>query len=232
MESSMSVAVNSEPAGLRISDLISALSFALDLTEGQPMGHSVNCCVIGMRLAEIMGVPGEQRSDLYYALLLKDAGCSSNASRMYQIFGGDDIKAKREVKTTDWTRVNFDGLQYLLRNVMPSKSTFERFLAMASVAVNKEKQTHELIELRCERGASIARRIGFSEKTASAILALDEHWDGKGFPNGLKGNEIPFFARILNVAYKPSKSGVGHGLIRRWSAQRRNWKRTVGCGIR
>ncbi len=164
------------------------------------MGHAVNCCVIGMRLADILGVPRDQLSDLYYALLLKDAGCSSNASRMYQIFGGDDTKAKREVKTTDWSRVTFDGLQYLLRNVMPGKSTLDRVLAMANVVVNRDKQTHELVELRCERGASIARRIGFPEATASAILALDEHWDGKGFPNGLKGEEIPLFARILNVS--------------------------------
>ncbi len=189
-----------EVTGLRVSDLISALSFALDLTEGQPMGHAVNCCIIGMRLGKILRIPAERQSDLYYALLLKDAGCSSNASRMYQIFGGDDIKAKREVKTTDWSRVDFDGLQYLLRNVMPGRSAMERMLAMASVVANREKQTNELIELRCERGASIARRIGFSEETAAAILALDEHWNGKGFPNHLKGDQIPFFARIMNVA--------------------------------
>ncbi|MGB6197982.1 MAG: HD domain-containing phosphohydrolase [Candidatus Acidiferrales bacterium] len=203
MESSATTvppSVTTDISGLRLSDLISALSFALDLTEGQPMGHSVNCCVIGMRLAEIVGVPQKERSALYYALLLKDAGCSNNAARMYQIFGGDDIKAKREVKTTDWSRMTFDGLQYLLRNVMPGKSTLERVLAMANVVVNRDTQTNELIELRCERGASIARRIGFSEDTASAILALDEHWDGKGFPNRLKGAEIPLFARILSVA--------------------------------
>jgi hypothetical protein len=44
-----------------MSDLISALSYALDLTEGQPMGHSVKCCALGMRLAEICGVPAEER---------------------------------------------------------------------------------------------------------------------------------------------------------------------------
>lgn len=35
----------------RLSEIISALSYALDLTEGQAMGHSVRACVIGMRLA-------------------------------------------------------------------------------------------------------------------------------------------------------------------------------------
>jgi hypothetical protein len=81
---------------LRMSDLISALSLALDLTEGQPMGHAVKSCLLGMRLAEILHLSVESRSDLYYALLLKDAGCSSNAARMYEIFGGDERAAKKK----------------------------------------------------------------------------------------------------------------------------------------
>ena len=39
-------------ASIRVSEILSALSYALDLTEGQPMGHSVRACIIGMRLAQ------------------------------------------------------------------------------------------------------------------------------------------------------------------------------------
>jgi HD-GYP domain-containing protein (c-di-GMP phosphodiesterase class II) len=197
---------NATPASLashvevRISDVISALSYALDLAEGQPMGHAVNCCVIGMRLAEILQVRHDLRSDLYYALLLKDAGGSANAARMHQIFGGDDVKAKREIRTTDWNHVSFEGLQFLMRNVMPGKSTMERVLAMANVTLHGQKQTQELVELRSDRGAALACQIGFSETTAAAIRALDEHWDGSGFPERLRGDEIPYFARILSLA--------------------------------
>ncbi len=41
----------------------------------------------------------------------------------------------------------------------------------------------EITELRCERGADIARMIELSEDTAQAIRALDEHWDGEGYPD-------------------------------------------------
>jgi HD-GYP domain-containing protein (c-di-GMP phosphodiesterase class II) len=189
----------SSPAYLRMSDLISALSYALDLTEGQPMGHSVKCCILGMRLAEICGLPASQRGDLYYAMLLKDAGCSSNAARMYEILGGDERKAKQEAKLTDWSSITFEGLEYLLRNVMPGRSRLDRLLAIASVAANRNKQSNELISTRCDRGAQIARKIGFSDNTFSAIYSLDEHWDGKGFPGGKRGQDIPLFARIMNL---------------------------------
>jgi putative nucleotidyltransferase with HDIG domain len=39
-----------------------------------------------------------------------------------------------------------------------------------------------------------------SETTALAIRSLDEHWDGRGMPDGLCGEEIPLAARILCLA--------------------------------
>ncbi|HKV73168.1 MAG TPA: hypothetical protein VJN95_01515, partial [Gemmatimonadales bacterium] len=88
---------------VRLSEVVSALSYALDITEGQPQGHAVRSCLIGMRLADIIGLGPEERSDLFYALLLKDLGCSSNAARLCQLFGADDLTLKRAHKLTDWT---------------------------------------------------------------------------------------------------------------------------------
>ncbi|HEY0701305.1 MAG TPA: HD domain-containing phosphohydrolase [Candidatus Acidoferrales bacterium] len=184
---------------LRMFEIISALSLALDLTEGQPMGHSVNSCVLGMRLAAELKLSKKDCADLYFALMLKDTGCSSNAARMFEVFGGDEIKAKREVKTQDWSRVTPEGLGYLMRNVLPGKPAHERLMAIAQVALNRDKQAREFTEIRCERGAQIAKRLGFSERTAEAIQYLDEHWNGKGYPKGLRGEEIPVLSRIMNL---------------------------------
>jgi HD-GYP domain-containing protein (c-di-GMP phosphodiesterase class II) len=57
-----------------------------------------------------------------------------------------------------------------------------------------------MTELRCERGADIARMIELSETTAHAIRSVDEHWDGAGYPYGLAGEAIPLFSRILCLA--------------------------------
>jgi response regulator RpfG family c-di-GMP phosphodiesterase len=42
--------------------------------------------------------------------------------------------------------------------------------------------------------------MGFPEETAGAIRNLDEHWNGAGHPDGLKGEEIPLLARICDMA--------------------------------
>src|SRR3954468_20868825 len=92
------------PPSLRLSEVVSALSYALDITEGQPEGHAVRTCMIGMRLAKEIYLSAKQRTALFYALLLKDLGCSSNASKLSHLFGADDRQTKCDLKTTNWCK--------------------------------------------------------------------------------------------------------------------------------
>jgi putative nucleotidyltransferase with HDIG domain len=50
------------------------------------------------------------------------------------------------------------------------------------------------------RGYGIVKEVTGSEELAKAVLYHHERYDGRGYPAGLKGEEIPFFARILCVA--------------------------------
>src|ERR1041384_5527375 len=118
-----------------LSDVVSALSAALDLTEGQPMGHAVRSCLIGMRIAEEIHLPVESRSDLYYALLLKDAGCSANSSRLHCLIGGDEITAKREAKVENGPSRTLSGLRFMMRNVLPNAPMAERVVRIAKLSV-------------------------------------------------------------------------------------------------
>src|SRR3984885_11083129 len=89
---------------ISLSEIISALSYALDLTEGALHGHALRSCLLGMRIAEEAKLPSEQTGSLYFALLLKDIGCSRNARRMSQVIGGEDSVAKSVLNSEDWTR--------------------------------------------------------------------------------------------------------------------------------
>jgi putative nucleotidyltransferase with HDIG domain len=188
------------PQSIQMSQIISALSYALDLTEGQAMGHSVRSCMIGMRIAQQMGLTSDLQADLYYALLLKDAGCSSNSSRLFHILNTDEIRAKRDVKTTDWTRVGWESLHYALTHVATGSPFLERMQRLVQVAATQQQDSCDLVKIRCERGAHIAKKLGFSDAVADGIHGLDEHWNGRGYPNGLRGHSIPIFSRIANLS--------------------------------
>ncbi|MGH9639235.1 MAG: HD-GYP domain-containing protein [Bryobacteraceae bacterium] len=180
------------------------MSFALDLTEGAVPGHALRSCLLGMRLGLELGLSDVELADLYHALLLKDVGCSSNAARMCQIIGGGDDRAvKAGVKLEDWTRPNqprLSTLRLLWRNVLPDGSPMRRLARIAHIGLTQHRNNEEMIQLRCDRGASIVRKIGMSEQTALAVRSLDEHWDGSGYPQRLRGTAISPLARVMAVA--------------------------------
>ena len=49
-------------------------------------------------------------------------------------------------------------------------------------------------------GASILEKVGFDYPVVPTVKYHHECWDGKGYPEGLKGEDIPLTARILSVA--------------------------------
>jgi len=186
-------------AAVSLSDVLGSLSYALDLAEGQTSGHAVRSCLVGMRLAETLDLDAELRSALHYALLLKDTGGSSNAERMAAVFGSDDHIVKRRLRALNWPR-HTDPMISNIRSAGIGRPLPERVRHMGRIALTGSRNARELVRLRAERGAEIARRLGLPEETAEAIHALDEHWDGRGHPEGLRGPAIPFLARIAGLA--------------------------------
>ena len=187
------------PESVRLSDVFSALSFALDLTEGQPMGHALRSCLIALEIAGRVGLPLQLQRDLYYAALLKDVGCSSNASMVFALFGGDDRQAKGARMQVDWSNY-FRAAFFAMSHAAPGASLIERARRVAGLARRGSKEATKLVQVRCERGAEIVQALGLGPGAAAGVQHLDEHWDGRGEPRGLRGEEIPIVARILTLA--------------------------------
>jgi HD-GYP domain-containing protein (c-di-GMP phosphodiesterase class II) len=187
------------PESVRLSDVLSALSFALDLTEGQPMGHALRTSLISMELGSRLGLPLSQRRDLYYAALLKDVGCSSNASQVFSLFGGDERQTKGARMRVDWSNY-FRAAFFAMAHAAPGSTWYERAARIATLARGGSRLAARLVEVRCERGAEVVDQLGLGPGAAQAVRALDEHWDGRGHPRGLRGEEIPLVARVLTLA--------------------------------
>ena len=185
--------------GVELSGVIGALSYALDLTEGQPMGHAARSCLIGMRIAEAIGLPEPQRGSLFYALLMKDLGCSSNAARISNLFDGDDRDVKRGFKLID-PDDPIAAARHTATHAASSRRVIGRARRLARIMRVRNDATRRFIEIRCERGAEIASMVGLGDEAAEAIGALDEHWNGSGHPRGLAGDAIPLLGRILCLA--------------------------------
>ncbi len=50
-----------------------------------------------------------------------------------------------------------------------------------------------------EIGAEIMLKAGLRQNVAEGVLYHHERWNGKGYPEGLKGNKIPYSSRIIAI---------------------------------
>ncbi|MFF5212473.1 HD-GYP domain-containing protein [Streptosporangium sp. NPDC000396] len=62
------------------------------------------------------------------------------------------------------------------------------------------EEEYAAIQLHPMRGLEIVRGIDFLDEAFAGIMHHHERQDGKGYPMGLAGDEIPEFARIIAVA--------------------------------
>ena len=73
------------------------------------------------------------------------------------------------------------------------------------------------------RGAELLERVPGLGNVAQLVLSEHEHWDGSGYPQGLKGEEIPLASRIILVcdAYDAMTSDrPWRGALKPWAAVR------------
>lgn len=192
-----------------LSEVLAAMSRALDLTEGKSAGHTVRTCIIGMRIADELDLPAFDRVALYGSLWLKDSG-SSGASRAIEVVDADEHEAQPraglahfQVRTISAIRLagsaSGDAVRARIGSLLRLKKT---------PCVAQPRLT------RAERGESMALRMGFSTATADAIRCIEEHWDGSGIPAGLMGHEIPLFSRIILLAQTVDAFCTQRGLLR------------------
>lgn len=190
--------LESEATKTSLAEVLGAFSYALDITEGQPAGHSLRSCWIGHRIGTALALSPAEHHDLHYAILLKDLGCSSNAARICELYQADDRAFKQGYKTVGTSLAS--TLYFVLSRTAVRAPWSQRASAVGNILKNGDSIAQDLIVTRCSRGADIARALRFSEAVCEGIYHLDEHWDGSGRPDRLRGQTIPLYSRIALTA--------------------------------
>lgn len=77
-------------------------------------------------------------------------------------------------------------------------------LEIDSCILNKEdpltQQEWEVVRRHVTTGANLLKEVPFLEKAGELVLCHHERYDGKGYPRGLKGDNIPLGARLIAIA--------------------------------
>ena len=182
---------------IRTADLLGAFSLASDLAMGLHMEHGARSCYIGMHIAQEMQLPLEQRADLYYAELLKDAGCTTYTSQLAGFWMADELAAKRDLQFFRDSRNPLDVASWLMKYVAAGAALPTRAFHILGVLVNGREFMKEGFESTCQVAKRIAQRLGMPQAVQDALMQVFEQWDGHGMPYGVKGDAISTISRIV-----------------------------------
>ncbi len=212
METSASLGqtISYSEGDISLSEVISALTFALDFTDGAVPGHSLRTCLLGMRIAEALHVSAADLGHLYYALLLKDIGCSDNAARFSQIMAADDRPMPPSTSWLGDIAADPALLERIWREVLPGVPLPAR-VGRYRIAITEDHDPMLAWELESSRVTQTLENLGMSDVTVKTIHLIDERWDGSGLPSGLCHQQIPLLARICSIAQTLDAFAKEHG---------------------
>ena len=133
-------------------EVMEALAHTIDAKDEYTRGHSVRVAKYSRMLAEKLGLPEEERENVYYMALLHDIG---------------KIGVPNEIINS------------------PTKLTDDEYAVI---------KTHPGV------GFDILAEIKSRPDLSIGARWHHERYDGKGYPDGKSGDEIPYYARIIAVA--------------------------------
>ncbi|MEK6398372.1 MAG: HD domain-containing phosphohydrolase [Terriglobus sp.] len=191
--------LNFPPKPVAFSELVAALTYAVDLGSSEHSGHTLRTCVLGMNLGRRLFLPNEFLSELYYALLLKDVGTTANTVEICELMGMEERLCRLALRVFDWTGLTVPQMKFVFRHAFLDQSLPKRIRKTLSLLRNR-RLVWRAARQRAVTSELIARKFGRSDTTIDGIRCVDEHWDGTGGPAGLKRDEIPLISQICSIS--------------------------------
>jgi HD-GYP domain-containing protein (c-di-GMP phosphodiesterase class II) len=182
---------------VRLAELIGSMSLATDLGLGQPMEHVLRSSVLGLRIAEGIGLDEPDRAVVYYTGLLAWLGCHADAHEQSAWFG-DDIELRADRHMADL--VGPAMASFVLRHVGRGEPPLRRARLLGSLLVSGRGAIEAMENTHCLVAGLFAMRLGLGDPVRDALQHVFERWDGKGTPAGLAGEQIALPARIAVIA--------------------------------
>jgi HD-GYP domain-containing protein (c-di-GMP phosphodiesterase class II) len=178
-------------------DVLAALSLAIDLGLGQPMDHMLRSAVMGSRLATRLGLDERECGTVFYTALVMWIGCHADSHEYAQWFG-DDIAVRHDSHYIDWSGAPYR--RFLMSNLGRGTTLPKRARLAAKIFWDARGNLGGLVHSHCLSAALLAEEIGLGPDVCKALPYAYERWDGSGLPAGAAGNQIPVAMRVAQIS--------------------------------
>jgi len=184
-------------SGVRLVELLMALSLATDLGFGQPAEHMLRAARISMRLGERLGLGSDELATLYDVSILTYVGCPVYGNEAATLFG-DDIDFRAHAAQVDL--VGFPAMALMLRRAGYGTSPFNRARQALGLMATGGRGMVEQMATHCSAAGELADRLGLSAGVRAGVEQSYARWDGKGVPGDLAGGALALSARVSHIA--------------------------------
>jgi HD-GYP domain-containing protein (c-di-GMP phosphodiesterase class II) len=188
-------------SGVRLAELMAALSMATDLGMGQPLETALCSCVVATRLGEALHLDDGTLRDVYYYALLRYIGCNADTYLLAAVVG-DELALRRDFAAIDPGEppAVVDLVVRYIRQAHASASPSRLDETVARSLLSLPRLTQESFAGHCEVAQRLAGRLGLADSLVVCLGQLYERWDGKGLPRGLAGEEVAPVALLVTLA--------------------------------
>ena len=182
---------------VRLAEVVGCLSLVADLALGQPLEQGLRRALLAVWLGEDLGLSSDELNTVYYVAQLGTVGCIVEMTAL-AAFVQDEIAVAEQFPYVDAGRT-VEVAALFLRNAGAGEPLPRRLSKIIAAARTGSGQLQRICR-------DVAMRVGdlidLGQAVRQALGHCMERWDGKGRPQGLRGEEIDLAARIFAVAHE------------------------------
>ena len=197
---------------IRRTEIIAAFSVATDMAIGQPVDFALKSCALSVWCAQALGRAADEVREVYYQALLRYIGCNADTYSLATLFG-DELQFRREVAHADLGH-DSDVVAIVFRALRRANAGRPSPSLLSSIAkglVVSRGASVAILSGHCEVAERIATRLGFDTAVVRNLGQLYERWDGRGLPQGLKGEAISPAVRLVTLVQDAIVLNEVHG---------------------
>jgi hypothetical protein len=191
----------SPSAAIHLAEVMAVLALATDLGMGQPPEFALTGCVLATRLGESLGMPTSDLRDVYFFGLLRFIGCNSDTFAMAALLG-DELSLRSAFATVDpgSTPQVLNLAIRFMRQAHAGAPPLEMARTLVRGVLSLPQVMHDHFSGHCEVAQRLAERLGFGAGLIHALGQVYERWDGKGLPQGLRGETVSPAVLLVTLA--------------------------------
>ncbi len=195
--------------GVDLAEIVGTLALAQDGAFGQPADAQLRGAVIARALAKRMVLGAADREAVRWAAPLRYLGCTSHAHDVAVLFG-DEIEFRAHSLVADPSNP-VEMLRDIVTRAGGGRTPLDRVRTVLTALAGGRGPVALSFRAACEVGDKLAARLGIPEAAREALRFGFERWNGRGFPDGVKGDAIPLAMRVIHVAFDAEVLARVHG---------------------